>query len=407
MNKCIIILLIWPRRTIVGMVLIEMQCKGWEHNRVNAGIMVLCHKSFPNEHIKFYAEEEHIRELSTLIDGGDHYLTFAEINFGDWRTDCIKCCDNYAELLSSIMEETPGEKNVVLLSCNKGIVKAISNICKKYVNRNFYLIMHAALEEVMRVNRLGMRTRVEDILFGVKNILKGRKTEYIPMMRDCINECYSHNCYFLLYAPKYREYLEDKFNEGILDQFVFLHHPLYAPTISNKYKSKELVIGIYGQAVNQNAYDIINCFNKKYDTGNVRFKVMAKEDDLILKVRNVDRLFEQNYVSNEELEKVRKKFDYIMIPYDHNQYKVTASGILCDAISEEIPVLMLDSPLLDYYNQYGIGILEKSVEEMAARIAGLSLNNDDCNKYREAEHRLKSIVLQENIKIFRELIGSA
>ena len=70
-------------------------------------------------------------------------------------------------------------------------------------------------------------------------------------------------------------------------------------------------------------------------------------------------------------------------------------------------MLMLDSPLLDYYNQYGIGVLEKSIEEMADRIARLSLNNDCSKRFIEAEHRLKETVTQENCDIFRRMIGSA
>lgn len=390
---------------VVVMLLIEMQCKDWEHNRVNAGIIELCHKSFPDEEIKLYAETEHIRELSALLDGGNNYLSSIEINFGDWRSDCIKCCDKYVTLLDRIIVGEPEEKNIILLSCNKGIIKTAADISKKYTNKNFYITMHAALEETVHVYHSGIGKRFCRFLSGVKNRLKGKKSEYMPTMTDCINECVAPNCYFLLYAPKYKEYLADKFYDGILDRFVFLHHPLYEPAICNKPENKKLIIGIYGQAVNQNAYDIINCYNEKHDNGNVRFKVMAKKDNIVLNLKNVDRLFQQDYISNEELEHARQGFDYVMIPYDHNQYKVTASGILCDAISEEIPVLMLDSPLLDYYSQYGIGILEKSVDEMAARIAELSQNNTVFDRYRDSEHRLKVTVLQENIRIFRELIG--
>lgn len=387
------------------MLLIEMQCKDWEHNRVNAGIIELCHKSFPDEKIKLYAETEHIRELSALLDGENNYLSSIEINFGDWRYDCVKCCDKYATLLESIIVGEPEEKNIILLSCNKGIIKAVAKISNNYANRNFYITMHAALEETVQAYYSGIKKRFCCFLSGVKNKLKGKRAGYVPTMADCINECVASNCYFLLYAPKYKEYLADKFYDGILDRFVFLHHPLYEPAACNKPENEKLIIGIYGQAVNQNAYDIINCYNEKYDDGNVRFKVMAKKDNIVLSLKNVERLFEQDYISNEELEHARQEFDYVMIPYDHNQYKVTASGILCDVISEEIPVLMLDSPLLDYYCQYGIGILEKSVDKMAARIAKLSQNNVVSDRYREAEHRLKVTVLQENIRIFRELIG--
>ena len=389
------------------MLLLEMQCKDWEHNRVNAGIIDLCNRTFPNEKIKLYAETEHIANICELIGRSEDCLYSKEIDFENWREDCFKNRDKYEELLERIIKVEKEEKIIILLSCNKGIIEAAANISKRYSNKSFYLVLHAALEEVVNVYHFGIRETAHQILSCVKNTISRKKPEHIPSMKDCINRCYSTNLRFILFAPKYQEYLRKKIHEGILQRFVFLNHPLYDPKETTRYETSGLVIGIYGQAVNQNAYDIVSCYNKKYDTGKVRFKVMAKEDNEILKLGNVDRLFEQDFVSNEDLAKARQGFDYVLIPYNHNQYKVTASGILCDALSEEIPVLMLDSPLLVYYNQYGIGVLEKSVEELASRIARLSQNNADSNRFSEAEHILKKTIIQENGKIFRGMICSA
>lgn len=389
------------------MLLIEIQCKGWEHNRVNAGIIELCHRTFPNERIKLYAETEHIANICELTSGLDNYLYTKEIYFGDWRNDCFIYRDKYEEVLERVIIDEKEEKNIIILSCNKGIIEAATNISKKYNNKSFFIVLHAALEEVVSVYHFGIRERLYHIFSFIKSVLYEKKIDYIPSMKDCINRCRTTNSNFILFAPRYREYLKTKIREGILERFVFINHPLYDSEENIRYDNNEIVIGIYGQAVNKNAYDIISCYNSKYDTGRVRFMVMAKEDDEILKLRNVVRLFEKDFVSNEDLVKARQGFDYVMIPYDHNQYKVTASGILCDALSEEIPVLMLDSPLLDYYNQYGIGVLEKSIEEMADRIARLSLNNDCSKRFIEAEHRLKETVTQENCDIFRRMIGSA
>ena len=393
------------------MLLIEMQCKDWEHNRVNAGIIELCSRAFPKEKIKLYAEEAHIRELKILTAKQDIEISAYEIDFADWRFKNVKYSDKYVELLTDIIERETEEKKIILLSCNKGIIKAVACVSTKYSERNFYVILHAALEEAVHQYHPSIRKRVRTSLLKMKNALFGRKTEYRrePSIKKYINECTSCNCYFILYAPKYREYLEEKINHEILGRFIFLHHPLYESSDYSVSNNDSLTVGIYGQAVNQNAYDIVNIYNKKYDNGKVMFRVMAKQDNPILCLKNVTRMFERDYVSNRELEQERKRLDYILLPYDHNQYKVTASGILCDALSEEIPVLMLDSSLLEFYNTYAIGELRYDVDSMARTIADIAADTvkrvSVMEQYRKAENRLKKQVLQDNIKTFRETIG--
>ena len=117
------------------MLLIEIQCKGWEHNRVNAGIIELCHRTFPNERIKLYAETEHIANICELTSGLDNYLYTKEIYFGDWRNDCFIYRDKYEEVLERVIIDEKEEKNIIILSCNKGIIEAATNISKKYNNK--------------------------------------------------------------------------------------------------------------------------------------------------------------------------------------------------------------------------------------------------------------------------------
>lgn len=387
------------------MLLIEMHCKDWEHNRVNAGIIELCHRSYPKEKIKLYAEEEHINGIVALIKGGNIQLSSEKIDYDDWRSDCIKCSDKYAELLISIIEAEPDEKNIIILTGNEGIVNVVADISRRYDDRKIFIIMHAALEEVVNKPHIGVKQRVYNFLFEIKNKVLGRKITNEPSLKGCIGRCTAINCYFVIYAPKYRHYLSGKLDNDILERFIFLHHPLYDPGSYYIPENDKLVIGIYGQAVNQNAYDIIKCYNEKYDNGNVQFRIMTQEHNPILNLKNVTRLFEQDHVSNKDLEQARREFDYVLIPYDSKQYKITASGILCDVISEEIPVLMLDSPFLEYYGQYGIGIMEHSVDNMAERIAEVGLKKGSTEKYRQAEHKLKEVILRENIDAFKEMIG--
>lgn len=397
------------------MLLIEMQCKDWEHNRVNAGIIELSSMAFPGETLKLYAEEKHISSIEKLItlQHNQKKMESTPIDFDDWRLDNYKCIDKYTILLKNIVEKEPNENRVILLSSNKGIVCAVKNIAVDYPDKRFYIIMHSALEEVIFPPKLTtiqrMKLVVHDAVRKVNVAFRTKETNKEVALRECINNCISENTFFVLYAPEYRRYLKGKINENVLNKFIFLHHPLYENENSVIPNNEKLVIGIYGQAVNQNAFDVIKTYNDKYDNDKAIFRVMAKADANILELKNVVRMFDEDYVPNEALEEARKHLDYILIPYDNNQYKVTASGILCDALSEQIPILMLDSPLLRYYESIrNIGILCDNKDELAHNIACLaenrSMQKKNAEQNRQEEQELRHIILEENIKAFREKI---
>lgn len=67
---------------------------------------------------------------------------------------------------------------------------------------------------------------------------------------------------------------------------------------------------------------------------------------------------------------------------------MTASGIFCDAVSLEIPLLMLNSPYLEFYSRYGIGIIKNSIDSMAKELSRLYLQKK-AEEYKEADRRLK------------------
>lgn len=372
--------------------LIEMQCKDWEHDRVNAGITRLCHAAFPDEQLKLYGERKHIEELGKLVSRHEIKLAASAIDFYDWRYDSINCAGKYEKLLLNILDKEPEAERILLLSCNHGIVMAAANVCRIRTERKIYIITHSIMEEVCININFGQYIK--------QRLLAPHKIT----MRHCINKCTATNCSFFIYAPCYERELRGKIKRSVLEKFTFLHHPLYEPETEKPcVASEKIIIGIYGQAVNQNAYEIIDYYNRNYDNGHVVFKIMAKENNDILKLKNTLRLFEKDYVKNDELEYAIRGFDYVLIPYSDEQYRVSASGIFCDAVSLNVPVLMLDSPLFMYYSRYNMGIQESSITAMAYRISQLYM--EDITKYQKSEQVFKHIVEEENVEKFTAVMS--
>jgi len=374
-------------------ILVEMQCKEWEHNRVNAGIVDLFYKAFPKEEIRLYAEKNHIAGVKELIADKGIITNYTSIEFYDWRVGSEKNVDKYEQLMLQIIDSETDVKKIIFLSCNKGIIMAANRLSRRVPEVEVYLILHAALEEVCKKDSLQKKLR------DLYNEILGREKDII--LRDCINSCEALNCRFVLYSPCYEKQLKGKVKRKILNKFIFLHHPFYQDFSEIKERvDNKIVIGLYGQAVNENAYAVIATYNKKYDNGRVLFRVMAKDDNPIWECKNVERVLNKDFVTNAELEVTIQNFDYILIPYANNQYRVTASGIFWDAVSQEVPILMLDSPILKYYSKYQVGVIKNDIDSLAACLGQLEFKENTV--FGENERKLKQISLKENIYILRE-----
>ena len=383
--------------------LVEMQCKDWEHNRVNTGIIKLIKKTFPNEKMMLCAEKKHIAQIKELLAADDISVDGAEIDFADWRQGNLNNREKYAELLDSIVRFHKDVTDVMLLSCNKGIVLASSDVSKKWREVRFHVFLHAALEEVCHTQKRSIKTAVWEMLSCVRHFRFPEKPEMT--MKACMESCVSDNCRFFVYSPNYEDGLKGKIEDRVIRKITFLHHPFYESgrKLSDA-RDEKIKIGIYGQAVNRNAVEIIKTYNEKYDNSTVIFQVKAKKENEIFQQKNVVPLFDKDYVSNEELEAAINRFDYVLIPYSQDQYIVTASGIFCDAVSQEKPLLMLNSPYLAFYAKYRVGLIEESVDAIARRIATLKSMNQDEIIYISAEKQLKKISLEENMAILRKTI---
>lgn len=382
--------------------LIEAQCKNWEHNRVNYGIIKQIKSAFPNEGIKLYAENQHIINLTKLLEHDQIEIDSENIEFYDWRKENQDCKDEYENLLECILSENHDAREVMLLSCNKGIILACDAMSRNHINVTFHLFLHSATEEIYYQKKKQLKDKVWYFLSSIKHLRFQSKP--VISMKECMEKCREKNCKFIIYSPNYEWALKGKLDIEILDKILFLHHPLFESNLNKiKLQLNNIIVGIYGQAVNQNALLIVKNYNSRYDNKTVVFKVMANSDNEILLQKNVERLFDKDYVTNEELEQAIKGFDFILIPYDNNQYIVTASGIFSDAISQEIPLLMLNSPYLQYYNKYEVGILCKDIDAMAKKISELHMFQD-FNCFAENDKNLKQIVFEENVRSLKEAL---
>ncbi len=387
-------------------ILIEPQCKDWEHNRVNSELIRQFKSAFPNEELRLFADEKHNKNICTLLSQYSIQIECENIDVFDYHGKNEEKVADYETMIGAVLDRCENVQKIVLLSCNKGILLALGRLARRFPKVSFICVFHSAMEEVCIENKKkSIKQFVYEVLWTVVNMKRIPKEEKSITMKECIDSCNSENCRFVIYSPCFREVLRKYLSESILNKICFLHHPFYDSFIENTVKSGErTIVGLYGQALNDNARKLVKLFNRKYDNRNVLFKVKAKPGDPILQEKNVERLFEMDYVSNEELEEAISKFDYILIPYDNNQYRVTASGIFCDAVSQGVPAMTLSSPYFRYYDKYGAVIVETSIGRLARKIKTVSEDKSTRNRIVTKEKELKARAFQDNIETLRTIV---
>lgn len=379
--------------------LVEIQCKGWEHNRVNSGLIKQIITTFPQDQIKLYADFEHIKGIQSFLSEYGMSIESEAVGFFDYHDRNYARADEYTQILEGIIKDNTQARGVVLLSCNKGIILSMNRVCSEYPGMFFYLVLHGALEEVCHESeRIKLYQHIYRLLWSIKHRKKHPGYSDEISMKNCIESCRAENCRYISYSPCYKDELAGHVSFDIIEKITFIHLAFYEGADKKKNEeNRSVVIGLYGQAVNENAIRIINEYNEKYDNGTVIFHVLARDESEVIGLKNVIRLNDKEHVSDEELVGYIRSFDYILVPYDKDQYKVCSSGIFYDAISYEIPLLMLDSPHLRYYSKYDIGIIANSIEKMARTISDLYIHSDDAIEYRINEKELKTNAMSDNV----------
>lgn len=117
---------------------------------------------------------------------------------------------------------------------------------------------------------------------------------------------------------------------------------------------------------------------------------------------NNELLPSETYLSNIQL------MDYILMLYDTNGYKLTASGSILEAIWNEKPIIALSNEYFKYlFEKYGeMGVLCDSVEELHSSIISI---NDNPHKqiWVKNMQKTKSLLLpQNNIQTLINIINS-
>lgn len=378
----------------MSIIIIEPECKGWNHEQVNIAWIKMIKKIFPEEKITFWAEENHLRAVKKKT--GDLGIEFHVCELPNEAGDSMRYVQHYKELFSGIFEQEAREQQskILLLSSHKGNLKAILQLVDIWEKCEFYIVLHAVVEQLIKKYSFNARIRggkfYDGWMFGrIMNQLASKK-----------------NVKFATFSPALTKSLQGYLQERTLEKICFVHHPYDYESMESRESDGIINIGVMGATVNHYSLQIMEEVGLRAPNDKYRFTIIRSEQDFS-KIRNIHLVHEGKPILREEMDIECRKMDYMLIPYDKSMYRLSASGVFFDSINYEIVPLMLDSPLLTFYEEkYSLGKCHSDIEDLIDDIVGkIELGVEISRKEQEKIRCVKAQLQNENKQYIRKFMN--
>lgn len=332
-------------------VLLEPVCSVWVHEEVNAGFLQLVIENSVDD-VLYIGERGHLSCIKKIFYNSR--IRFVEITktIGMGEADYYINTVYYFRLLNDVIVRCNPRKLFILCGYRPCIL-ASELAALIYKKIDIYFVLHGMVDEK-----------------------KGRTQSYMKLLRFgrlCRKLC------FVTYSP----YCTGKYWGISESKLVFLHHPYVhrnqmVSEAKEKDKSGKVIIGIIGACANDKAEQLISAVNRNDQDCRYEFWVASRFGKRFRHLKNIKILdceFERK-----EMEALLKEMDFLLLPYGHDEYALSASGVLWDAMANGLPCLMLDSSYFKYYMRYEIGYQADSMQELCKVICKIIRQKQEMRK---------------------------
>lgn len=325
-------------------VLLEAINYGWVHEEVNAGMLQLINQCLDDD-VVYVGEKEQVKTIRRLHKGKRVSFATCSKILEDEEKDSCKSVFYYIRLINSCINKY-SPRQIFVLYANPICLLATLLVSLVHRKVSFRICIHGTVERNLHYKK------------AYKRLFK-------------FAQC-NEKVKIITFSP----YCTDSYWE-IRNKMNFIHHPFIPAVIrhdSDNIKDRKVIIGVIGACANPRAKKIIVAINRMKLDCDYEFWVasrFAKQFERMEHVRIIDLSFERK-----EMEAQIQKMDCMLLPYDKNEYQISASGVLWDAVSNHVPCFMLDSPYFCYYVKNISGKTLESEEELIQSLAEFIVNPD-------------------------------
>lgn len=365
----------------------EVVHNGEVHFQVNSCFVSMISTLHPNEKIIVRAENEHSVALQKNLKkeefenvtflSFDKYYDAKRYNWG------LRIIGECSQIIKTLRTGRKLKNNVYVWTCLFPTGHFFLNLLTYFQkSKKHIIILHGELEFLKSENK-----RITENIFGI-------------ILRSAMILSTNKNKYIVL-GDNIKTNLIGLVNKRVLQKTFTILHPYnynYVENFQKKKDTNKVTIGAIGtQMLSKNSqymYQVAEHFKSDIQQDKIVLRTIGKilpELDSY-KTDYVDKMYSDNFVSQDQFESEISKLDFVIFFYDNNAYQLCASGAIFESIRIGVPVISIENDFFRWlFNTYGdMGFLCKDLDEVKRVL----------NELKEGNYKKEIEVFKKNIMNF-------
>lgn len=347
----------------------EPQCFGFEHAEVNAALLLVVAKAYPNEKVLFLAENEHIHHVRQKIGDDANHIEYKTILIPHRHLINRRRFMVELRLVKKVFQYASRNKVEKLMFSS---ITSPGLISIKILQRFFpglYCVVtpHGILETIKTAPPITSSERIfwfrYALIFGNTD-----KIRYLVLGPSIAHE-------LLNYFPAISK------NIITIDlPYFFKDNKCEVLSFGEKSLFGSLGVGHRDKGVDM-FFSLADEIKTRAKIGNSQFILIGPITDPSLNSNRTESVLipsPDQPLSREDFERYAESIDYAVFCYPRDSYQLRASGALFDAFSFAKPVIALRNAFFEHYFKImgDIGYLCDSYEELKAVVQELCYKRD-------------------------------
>lgn len=409
-------------------VIVEPQCLGLSHEKVNSGFLYLIRKAYPNEKIIVFADKSHIKSLEYIIKFDNlniDNITFRSLFVPKFYTPFHSLCFFINIAIAGYFINWRNVRQMYFLSFSPLILEMFFCLTKKLKREiKVLMVLHGGFEEIkpqifnkdIKSNYVQFNFReyilnftflkVIYFLERIKNSLFRRLEIYLSgftSYRKVLLSDKSSRIKFISLAP----YIVDNAAKYIDIQkinFVQITLPTVFKNLSSEkqYSKTNICLAIFGYGNSKLLKELCEQINCNLDKigAKLKIRIIGMDNSGVENFEFVECYKPGQLKLREEMEMQLDDVDFFLILYENYRYELSCSGSILEALSYKKPIIHIDNPCINFFNDSSmpIGWRFENVELMAKGIFEIIENEDISKCLKDFQQNIESLRLKYGIE---------
>lgn len=407
-----------------NIIVLELAHFSYSHESFNAGAVWQYAKANPGYKICYCAERDSVERVQRIIPRCDNidYCIMEELD--SIRNNTARSIEKvYVEILDGLFSDR-NISRIIITGYDYHYCDAFVSYMSSYPDTEFYFFMHGEIECLLddfrikrwgryRVNKLRYRLGIDRVILKdyakqIRSLIRGEvkrdKEIYIEKLEKLAQR---DNAWFYVFSDEYLKY-DLPLSNRVVDRFIRIHLPYVFDEGKTHDLEKEsitrfLVCSSTAESRDGLVWKIINYVNRNRGRIDGKYEFVLGGGDCRCMKNTVPYVDQKR--GQKDLHAAMEYCNWLLLPYPQERYRLSASGVLTDAIDMGIPVIMGESGCFNEAETFGIGMRGKNAKDIGEIVISIINRNEliDYSRYTEGCVKLKKYMYEGNLEIFKIL----